>query len=94
MNRSLYGPDPVIYGLDTCAAFRDSSDLADHILSVAGTFNSGTNLLSELLIHNCHMPARMTKYGPINEGIRWQVRTYILHRSVYRNRQFVQSYFS
>ena len=77
-NSSLYGPEPVVYGLDTCASFRDSSDPADHFIGVAGTFNSGTNLLSELFIHNCHMPARMTKYGSINEGIRWQVRTSLL----------------
>ena len=75
---SLYGPEPVIYGLDTCVPFRESSDPADHFLGVAGTFNTGTNLLSELLIHNCHIPARMAKYGARNEGIRWQVRTYLL----------------
>ena len=72
---SVYGKEPIIYGLDTCELFRESSDPADHFLAVAGTFNSGTNLLSELLIHNCHLPARMAKYGSINEGIRWQVRT-------------------
>jgi hypothetical protein len=29
--------------------------------------------MAELLIANCHMPARMEKYGRINKGIRWQV---------------------
>jgi hypothetical protein len=91
MTSSLYGPEPVIHGLNTCASFRDSSDPADHFLGVAGTFNSGTNLLSELLIHNCHMTARMAKYGPINEGIRWQVRKYIFNRSMYRVHQQVSS---
>jgi hypothetical protein len=72
---SLYGPTPVLHGLETCATFRASgSDPGEHLLGVAGTFNTGTNLLAELLIHNCEMPARMAKYGAINKGIRWQVR--------------------
>jgi hypothetical protein len=29
--------------------------------------------MAELLIANCHMPARMKKYGSINRGVRWQV---------------------
>jgi hypothetical protein len=70
---SLYGAQPVIYGLETCQLFRESSDPAEHFIGVAGTFNTGTNLLSELLIHNCHMSERMKKHGPINRGIRWQV---------------------
>jgi hypothetical protein len=36
----------------------------------------GTTLLSELLIANFHMPARMAKYGNIQPGIRWQVRKF------------------
>lgn len=73
----MYGEDPVMLGLDTCKAFQEASDPAEHYLAVAGTFNSGTNLLAELLIHNCHMPARMAKYGKIHEGIRWQVRKFL-----------------
>ena len=72
---NLYGSAPVLHGLETCATFRASgSDPGEHLLGVAGTFNTGTNLLAELLIHNCEMPARMAKYGAINKGIRWQVR--------------------
>lgn len=70
----LYGDKPIMYGLDTCKSFQTASDPSEHFLAVAGTFNSGTNLLSELLIQNCHMPARMAKYGSVHEGIRWQVR--------------------
>jgi hypothetical protein len=70
----LYGDKPRIVGLDTCMAFRSSGDPADHFLGVAGTFNTGTNLMSELFIANCHMPARMAKFGKVNRGIRWQVR--------------------
>jgi hypothetical protein len=69
----LYGEKPVIHGLDTCQKFQDHSDRADHFVSTAGTFNSGTNLMAELLIANCHMQDRMEKYGATNRGVRWQV---------------------
>jgi hypothetical protein len=69
----LYGEEPVIYGLDTCQVFQDHSDKAEHFVSTAGAFNSGTNLMAELLIANCHMQDRMDKYGTINKGVRWQV---------------------
>jgi hypothetical protein len=76
----LYGDKPRIVGLDTCEAFRSMGDPADHFLGVAGTFNTGTNLMAELFIANCHMPARMAKYGKVNRGIRWQVR-YVAEQS-------------
>jgi hypothetical protein len=76
----LYGDKPRIVGLDTCEAFQATGDPADHFLGVAGTFNTGTNLMSELFIANCHMPARMAKYGKVNRGIRWQVR-YVAEQS-------------
>ncbi|GAX20122.1 hypothetical protein FisN_17Lh074 [Fistulifera solaris] len=70
----LYGSEPVIFGLETCQKFQtENGDPADHFVSTAGTFNTGTNLMAELLIHNCHMPARMKKYGHRNRGVRWQV---------------------
>jgi hypothetical protein len=70
---TLYGDHPRIYGLDQCKVFQSMSDPAEHFVGVAGTFNSGTNLMAELLIHNCEMKARMKKYGRENKGIRWQV---------------------
>lgn len=71
---ALYGDTPVVFGLDQCDRFQKKfGDPAEHFLSTAGTFNTGTNLMAELLIHNCHMPARMKKYGERNRGIRWQV---------------------
>lgn len=69
----LYGDSPKIYGLDTCHEFQQHSDAAEHFVGTAGTFNSGTNLMSEYLIHNCQMTKRMEKYGVKNKGIRWQV---------------------
>jgi len=72
---NLYGPEPVIYGLNegNCEKFQEQSDKGDHFIGTAGTFNSGTNLMSELLLANCVMPERMKKYGQKSRGIRWQV---------------------
>lgn len=71
----MYGDKPVLYGINegNCERFRQHSDPGDHLLGVAGTFNSGTNLMAELLIHNCMMPERMKKHGHKQVGIRWQV---------------------
>lgn len=69
----LYGDEPRIYGLEQCPDFQTHSDPAEHFVSTAGTFNSGTNLMAELLISNCHMQPRMDKYGVTNRGVRWQV---------------------
>ena len=72
---NLYGDAPRIWGINEgqCTAFQTHSDPALHFLSTAGAFNSGTNLMAELLIHNCQMTARVQKYGASNPGIRWQV---------------------
>lgn len=70
---SLYGEEPHILGLEQCEAFKAKGNPWDHFVSTAGTFNSGTNLMAEMLIHNCHMQSRMDKLGNKNRGIRWQV---------------------
>lgn len=72
---TLYGDKPRILGLtdQTCERFQQHSDRAEHYVSTAGTFNSGTNLMAELLIHNCVMKDRMAKYGDDQKGVRWQV---------------------
>lgn len=68
----LYGTEPKILGLEQCETFRAKGNPWDHFVSTAGTFNSGTNLMAEMLIHNCHMEERMKKLGKKNRGIRWQ----------------------
>jgi hypothetical protein len=68
---ALYGRDPVVLGLESCERFQALGDPADHFVSTAGTFNTGTNLMAELLIANCVLPARQQKYG--TRGVRWQV---------------------
>lgn len=67
----LYGAKPVVYGLETCREFQNTGDPSQHFLATAGTFNTGTNMMSELLIANCYMPARYAKYH--TAGVRWQV---------------------
>jgi hypothetical protein len=49
---SLYGPKPVIYGLDRCAAFQNYTQRIGFV-TTAGTFNSGTNLMAELVSWRC-----------------------------------------
>ena len=70
---ALYGPTPVVLGLESCSSFQKNNllDAAEHLVAVAGSFNTGTNLLAELLIANCVMPERQRKYG--THGVRWQV---------------------
>lgn len=71
---NMYGEEPVIVGYpEQCHKFQSLPNPADHFVSTAGTFNSGTNLMAEYLIHNCHMPERIKKYGIRNRGVRWQV---------------------
>ena len=66
------GPEPRIYGLDSCQTFQKSLPHAsDGLIAPAGAFNSGTNLMAELLIANCYSPARRKEYG--SDGVRWQV---------------------
>jgi hypothetical protein len=67
----ILGPAPRIFGLDSCQAFQDSLDPAEAFIAPAGAFNSGTNLMAELLIANCYNPARRKKYH--TDGVRWQV---------------------
>jgi hypothetical protein len=71
--KNMYGDEAKIIGLEQCESFRQKGNLWDHFVSTAGTFNSGTNLMAEMLIHNCHMEERMKKFGAPNRGIRWQV---------------------
>ncbi|GKY96751.1 hypothetical protein MPSEU_000634500 [Mayamaea pseudoterrestris] len=78
---SLYGPEPIIYGLETCQAYREHSDPAEHFIGVAGTFNTGTNLLADLLGKNCFMPERVKKHGAESRGMRWQA-TYGKHTPI------------
>jgi hypothetical protein len=68
-----YGDHPLVYGLERCENFTSNRDMSVSFFGIAGTFNSGTNLLAELLIQNCQITERMEKFGELQKGIRWQV---------------------
>eukprot|EP00581_Thalassiosira_minuscula_P007937 CAMPEP_0183711676 /NCGR_PEP_ID=MMETSP0737-20130205/7129_1 /TAXON_ID=385413 /ORGANISM="Thalassiosira miniscula, Strain CCMP1093" /LENGTH=547 /DNA_ID=CAMNT_0025940243 /DNA_START=30 /DNA_END=1673 /DNA_ORIENTATION=+ len=71
---SLYGETPIIRGLETCEPYRQSIAAKDRMTGPAGMFNTGTNLLFELLKENCEIPeARAMHREPRRNGMRWQV---------------------
>ena len=69
-----FGAQPKIYGLETCPTFQHgtASKAHERRIAVAGTFNSGTNLLAELLEMNCHNQDRVDKRGTHSTGMEWQ----------------------
>ena len=71
--QQLFGDHPRILGLERCEEFRNSTDPTIRFFGIAGTFNTGTNLLSELMIQNCQITERMQVYGHESKGMRWQV---------------------
>lgn len=68
----LYGSGPRIIGLETCQEYRDAVPVAERLVGPAGMFNSGTNLIEQSLMNNCHIPERMKKYGYQSTGMRLQ----------------------
>mmetsp|Transcript_13908 Transcript_13908/g.20528 ORF Transcript_13908/g.20528 Transcript_13908/m.20528 type:complete len:426 (+) Transcript_13908:102-1379(+) len=79
---------PIIYGKDSCEAFRTAIPGVERNIGCSGMFNTGTNLVTQLLKENCLIPERVEAYGmegpfhdpqgkPIGpgeaHGIRWQV---------------------
>jgi hypothetical protein len=76
--RELYGPGPVVYGLDqVCQRYQESIPPMKRMLGSAGMFSSGTNLVTRLLKANCYIPERRDYYGfnasKEAHGMRWQV---------------------
>ena len=69
---SLIGRAPRIYGLESCQRFQEEINPWERIIAPAGAFNSGTNLMAELLIANCVNEARAEKFGFGNNGVRWE----------------------
>ena len=61
-----FGREPRIIGLDTCEAYNRAIPRGRRMLAAAGTFNTGTNLLAQLLQHNCIIDDR-------KESMQWQV---------------------
>lgn len=52
----LYGPKPIILGLDRCATFRDQVEQHHRFIGIAGNFNSGTTAYGMSLQSNCRFP--------------------------------------
>jgi hypothetical protein len=75
--RKVFGPKPVILGLDSCSKFRDNVPALERMLGASGMFNTGTNLVTHLLKQNCEIPERREKSGERQSkesyGMRWQV---------------------
>ena len=69
-----FGPEPKIFGMESCSTFQQATASQAYYrrIAVAGTFNSGTNLLSELLRSNCYIKERVEKRGLPNTGMEWQ----------------------
>ena len=61
---ALYGPQPVILGLDRCPEYRRAVPADRRMLGAAGMFSTGTNLVTHLLKRNCYIPERAALYGP------------------------------
>lgn len=70
---SLYGESPIIHGLETCEPYREMVKPGDRMIGPAGMFNTGTNLLFELLKVNCDIKeAHKKRREPRRNGMRWQ----------------------
>lgn len=65
-----YGNKPIIHNLESCRRFRDTYRPEERFMAVAGMFNTGTNILGNLIVHNCAFPR---KRGTKGTGMRQQV---------------------
>jgi len=65
-----YGP-PKILGLETCQAFREKIPPHQRHIAPAGMFNSGTNLLANLIRVNCEFEALGTNHQKMRSQVPW-----------------------
>ena len=63
-----FGSQAKIVGLETCPSFREQVPIFKRMVGPAGPFNSGTNLLYELLTKNCANPH---KKDVVKWGVNW-----------------------
>ena len=72
---TMFGKTPRVLGLERCNAYRSSvPDPLDRMIAPAGIFNSGTNLLYELLANNCQVhPFYKDALSRSKVGVHWQV---------------------
>jgi hypothetical protein len=67
--KAMYGSKPKIIGLDTCEDFRKHVSPLDAVVGPSGAYNTGTNLLSHLLIKHCVVQERAEKYDQSEKKI-------------------------
>lgn len=70
---TLYGPEPKVQGLERCEEFRNAVEPTTRFFGMAGTFNTGTNLIHDMMKFNCQITERMEAFGEKSKGVRWQV---------------------
>ena len=91
--RKVFGPKPVILGLESCTTFRDTVPALERMLGASGMFNTGTNLVTHLLKQNCEIPERREKSGEHQSkesyGMRWQVPWVSQSKENYYNYYYV-----
>jgi hypothetical protein len=75
---SLYGEEPIILGLETCAEYRRSVDTNDprtkrlNGLRIAGLYNSGTNALGKTIVMNMEGQNSIEKdWGDPGPSVPW-----------------------
>ena len=66
---AMYGSisRPQIIGLETCESFRENVSPLDAIVGPAGLFNTGTNLLFQLLVRHCEFEERVIAFDKAME---------------------------
>ena len=71
---AIWGSEPRVYGRQHCEAFKSRIEPKQRRVAVAGIFSTGTNLLAQLLQHNCGIPERVKWLGRKGgHGMYWQV---------------------
>jgi len=60
---SQYGSEPIVANLESCSKFRAAIPKRERFVAVAGMFNTGTNLLANLITKNCQIDGHKTGTG-------------------------------
>jgi hypothetical protein len=63
----LYGSEPVVLGMETCAAFREAVPINQRFVGVAGQMNVGTNALAQYFLNNLVIPENPRHHGVLVE---------------------------
>lgn len=69
--KHLYGGEPVILGLDQCAAFQESHPREERFVGIAGQHNCGTNAMAKYMMQNLVIPDNPSPTGGILANVPW-----------------------